>query len=127
MRPIHIAVQASIGLFVCVVSAVPATAQGVGGIGGTIVDTSGAVLPGVTVALSSAQATIGGSQQTVTDDRGEYQFLRLVPGTYRVSAELQGFRRAEQANVIVNSDVTARVDLRLEVGAVEEGVTVTGQ
>jgi hypothetical protein len=127
MRTRRIAATIIIALCAWVDSARPAVAQGVGAIGGTVLDSSGAVLPGVSITLSSAQGTIGGSQQTVSDDRGEYQFLRLVPGTYRVTAELQGFRRAEQQNVTVNSDVTARVDLRLEVGAIEEGVTVSGQ
>jgi hypothetical protein len=107
-------------------STLPAMAQGVGAIGGTMADASGAVLPGVTVTLASAQGTIGGNQQAISDERGEYQFIRLVPGTYIVKAELQGFRRAQE-NVVVNADVTARVDLKLEVGALEEDVTVTGQ
>src|SRR5204863_2003731 len=108
-------------------SAVPAIAQGVGAIGGTVSDASDAVLPGVAVSLSSTQRTIGANQQTVTDERGAYQFLRLVPGTYIVKAELQGFRPAEQRNIVVNADATARADLRLEIGNMAEGVTVTGE
>src|SRR5207249_2500701 len=51
----------------------------------------------------------------------------LVPGVYIVKADLAGFRSAAQENVVVNADVTARVDLKLEIGALSEGVTVTGQ
>ena len=109
------------------ISVLPAGAQGVGAISGTITDTSDAVMPGVAVALSSSQGTIGANQQTTTDERGAYQFLRLVPGTYIVKAELQGFRPAEQQNIIVNADGTARADLRLQVGTLAEGVTVTGE
>src|SRR5713226_761763 len=83
----------------------PATAQGVGAIGGNVTDASGGVLPGVTVTLNNAQGSVGGRQVTSTDERGTYQFLRLVPGTYGVRAELQGFRPAEQRNIIVNADV----------------------
>src|SRR2546425_12129254 len=101
----------------------PAMAQGVGAIGGTMVDASGAVLPGVTVTLSNP-GTIGGNQQSVTDARGAYQFTRLVPGRYSVKAELAGFRPAGQENVGVDADATARVDLRLEGGPIEEGVVV---
>ena len=103
-----------------------AEAQGVGAIGGTISDTSGGALPGVTVSLSNP-GVIGGDQQTVTDERGVYQFTRLVPGSYAVRAALQGFRSALQERVVVNADTTSRVDLSLEVGALEETITVSGQ
>ncbi len=116
-----------LGLLLWACSVLPAGAQGVGAIGGTITDTSDAVLPGVAVALSSNQRTIGANQQTVTDERGAYQFLRLVPGTYIVKAELQGFRPSEQQNIIVNADGTARADLKLQIGTLAEGVTVTGE
>jgi len=108
-------------------SSLPAAAQGFGSIAGTIMDSSNAVLPGVAVALSSSQGTVGSNQQTTSDARGAYQFLRLTPGTYIVKAELQGFRPAEQRNIVVNADVTARADLRLEIGSLAEGVTVTGE
>jgi len=104
---------------------IPARAQGVGAIGGTITDSSNAVLPGVTVVLSSP-GTIGGNQETVTSERGTFLFSRLVPGRYIVRADLSGFRPAVQENIIVNADITARVDLQLEVGLVREAITVTG-
>jgi len=50
-------------------SASPAAAQGVGAIGGTVVDSSGGALPGVTVALSSAEGTVGGNREVITDER----------------------------------------------------------
>jgi hypothetical protein len=113
---------------VCLLGAAwPAMAQGVGAIGGSVSDASGGVLPGVTVTLNNAQGSVGGRQETTTDDRGTYQFLRLVPGSYIVKAELQGFRPAEQRNIVVNADVTARADLKLEIGTLAEGVTVTGE
>ncbi|MGE3512957.1 MAG: carboxypeptidase regulatory-like domain-containing protein, partial [Vicinamibacterales bacterium] len=100
--------------------------QGVGAIGGTVLDASGAVLPGVSVTLSNP-GTIGGSQETVTDDRGTYQFSRLVPGRYSVRGQLAGFRPFVLENIIVNADATARADLRLELGDVSESITVSGQ
>jgi hypothetical protein len=103
-----------------------ASAQGVGAIGGSVADTSGAVLPGVTVSLLNP-GLIGGTQTTVTDERGAYLFTRLVPGRYNVRAELSGFRTTIQENVIVNADATARADLKLELGSVEESITVSGQ
>ena len=116
-----------LGLLLWASSVFPAGAQGVGAISGTITDNSDAVMPGVSVVLSSSQGTIGANQQTTTDERGAYQFLRLVPGTYIVKAELQGFRPAEQQNIIVNADGTARADLKLQIGTLAEGVTVTGE
>src|SRR5262245_54765536 len=115
----------SLAVFACLVSSVHA--QGVGAIAGTVTDASGAVLPGVTVTLTSAQGTVGGNQEVSTDERGAYQFLRLVPGTYSVKAVLQGFRPFTQAGVIVNSDQTARADARLEIGTMEEGIVVSGE
>lgn len=101
-------------------------AQGVGGIGGSVVDESGAALPGVTVSLVNP-GVIGGDQQAVTDARGAYQFTRLVPGTYQVRATLEGFRTSIQQGIVVNADSTARVDIKLEIGALQESVTVSGQ
>jgi Carboxypeptidase regulatory-like domain len=114
-------------LVVWACSVMPVGAQGVGTIGGTVTDTSDAVMPGVAITLSSTQGTIGANQQTVTDERGAYQFLRLVPGTYIVKAELQGFRPAEQTNIVVNADETSRANLKLQIGTLAEGVTVTGE
>src|SRR5690349_33252 len=105
----------------------PALAQGsFGAIGGTAVDASGAVLPGVTVTLSNP-GTIGGNQTSVTDSRGAYQFQRLVPGRYSVKGELTGFRTAVLQDIVVNAQATARADLTLQVDAVQESVTVSGE
>src|SRR5712692_5528978 len=101
-------------------------AQGVGALGGTVADASGAVLPGVTVSLLNP-GLIGGTQTTVTDERGAYLFTRLVPGRYNVKAELSGFRPVVQENIVVNADATARADLKLELGNVQESITVSGQ
>jgi hypothetical protein len=103
-----------------------AAAQGVGALGGTAVDASGAVLPGVTVTLSNP-GTIGGNQEIVTNERGAYQFTGLVPGRYSVRAVLVGFRSVVLENIIVNADATTRADFKLEVGDVQESVTVSGQ
>jgi hypothetical protein len=97
-----------------------------GSIAGTVKDTSGAVIPGVSVTLSSP-GVIGGNQQIITTERGTFQFTRLVPGKYSVKAELSGFRPAALENLTVNADVTVRADLALEVGNVSDTVTVTGE
>src|ERR1700674_403101 len=117
----------AIFLLLSVCWTVPVSAQGVGAIGGTVMDASGAVLPGATVTLTNVQGSVGGNQETVSDARGAYQFLRLVPGTYCVKATLQGFRPVEQRNIVVNADNTARADLTLAIGGLEEGIVVSGE
>jgi hypothetical protein len=114
-------------LLLLVAAAIPAMAQGVGAIGGTVTDASGGVLPGVNVTLTNQAGAIGGNQTALTTEQGTYQFLRLVPGSYTVKAELQGFRPTEQRNIIVDADVTARADFKLEIGTLAEGVTVSGE
>src|SRR5438094_1643231 len=88
-------------------TAMPAMAQGVGAIGGSVIDASGGVLPGVNVTLSSESGGVGSNQSAITNDQGAYQFLRLVPGTYNVKAALQGFRPAAQRHLVVKSHATA--------------------
>ena len=92
---------------------------------GIVTDTSSGTLPGASVTLTSAQGTVGGKQETVTDARGAYQFTRLVPGMYSVRASLQGFSSVQQENIVVVADAAARADLRLEIGVLEETITVT--
>src|SRR4051812_4786472 len=94
------------------VLALPAAAQGVGAIGGTVTDASGGVLPGVTLTLESP-GVIGSGQTAVSDGEGAYQFTRLIPGKYSVKSELPGFRVVVQENIEVNADRTARADVKL--------------
>src|SRR5437868_171767 len=101
-----------------------AQTTGVGGIVGSVKDSTGAVIPGVTVSLSNP-GVIGANQTGVTDESGAYRFLRLVPGKYTVKAELPGFRTTVKEGVTVDADANARVDLSLEVGAVSDVVNVT--
>ena len=98
---------------------------GVGAIGGTIRDASGGVMPGVTVTLASP-GLIGGNQEATTNERGQYQFTRLVPATYSVRAELSGFSAGLREQIVVNADVTARVDLVLAPGELSETIVVAG-
>jgi len=104
----------------------PALAQSTainGTIEGTVKDDQGAVLPGVTVTVSNLDT--GDQRVVVTNERGLYRAPLLSLGTYRVVAELQGFKKFEQTGVSLRAGQTAVIDIGLTVGAVAETVLVT--
>jgi hypothetical protein len=92
---------------------------------GTVADETAAPMPGVTVTLRSPALQVPQVVQ-VTDSRGEYQFLDLRPGTYRVNYELQGFASVAREGIILTQGFAARVDATLKVGSVAETITVSG-
>jgi hypothetical protein len=79
--------QAVFSLFVVAATAMSASAQGVGAIAGTVTDASGAVLPGATVTLTSAQGTVGGNREVATDERGAYR--RAFTHVLRIQPQLE--------------------------------------
>lgn len=93
-----------------------------GSIRGRVVDPTGAAVPGASVTAASDAAIVS---TTVTDATGGYQFIRLAPGAYEVSAELDGFRRAVRQGIAIRVNETATIDLTMAVGARNETVTVT--
>jgi len=90
---------------------------------GLVSDTSGGVLPGATVVLTNDGTRVAATRTTNTD--GRYLFDFVESGTYSVSAELAGFKMTVQKNVRVQQRGDITVDLKLEVGGIEETVTVT--
>src|SRR5712691_9617122 len=99
-------------------------AQGTGGrISGTVVDSSGAVLPGATVTIVQEQTKL--TKSTTTDRDGAYLFVSLPVGTYTVSAELSGFRKQVTSGYTLVSDGRVTADFALPVGQVSEVVEVT--
>jgi hypothetical protein len=104
-------------------AAVPAAnAQNTGQIAGTIKDSSGGVLPGVTVTITNVGTGI--TRNTVTDEHGAFVVTNLPVGSYSVSAELQGFRKAERRGFELTADGRLTADLTLGVGAMTETVEV---
>jgi hypothetical protein len=97
-----------------------------GTIEGTVKDESNAVLPGVTVTVTSPQLQVGQLVQ-VSDSAGSYKFVDLPAGTYRLKAELTGFSSAIREDLRLTVGFNARIDLTLKLGAMEESVTVSGQ
>ncbi len=101
-----------------------ALAQVAGGnITGTVADQQGGVLPGVTVTLQGVDIT----RSTVTDEAGVFRFLNLAPGSYRVTASLQGFTTIVREGVVVTVGSNVDLPVGMKVATVEETVTVTGE
>jgi hypothetical protein len=94
-----------------------------GTIEGTVKDEQGALLPGVTVTVANVDT--GEQRVVVTNERGLYRATLLSLGTYRVGAELQGFKKFEQAGVSLRAGQTAVIDVALSVGVLSETITVT--
>ena len=95
-----------------------------GSINGRVADSSGAVLPGVTVTVTSP--SMMGAQTSVTDANGTYRFPALPPGTYTINYELSGFNTLKRENIQIAMGFTATVNVELGVAALQETVTVTG-
>jgi hypothetical protein len=92
-----------------------------GNVSGVVVDTTGAVIPQAKVTLTGP----GGSLTTPTDSQGNFSFVRLVPGTYSVKVEKEGFKVADAKGVEVAINRTVSLRMQLEPGAVSETVEVT--
>ena len=111
-------------LFAVLLLALPAVAQEqTGSIVGVVKDSSGAVLPGVTVEARSPSAV--GVSTATTDSNGSYRFPALPPGAYEVSASLQSFVPAKVTDAVVTLGKQLSIDLVLKLAGVSESVTVT--
>src|SRR5438093_7777352 len=107
------------------VSAWAQTTEGAS-IAGVVRDTSGAVMPGVTVEAASP-ALIERARSVVTDERGLYRIADLRPGTYTVTFSLPGFSTFKRDGVELTTSFTATINAEMKVGQVEDTVTVLGE
>ena len=103
----------------------PASAQQQSGIAGAVRDSSGGVLPGVTVEAASP-ALIEKVRASVTDSEGRYNIVDLRPGTYVVTFSLPGFSTLKREGIVLTVGFTATVNADLQVGSLEETITVSG-
>ena len=103
--------------------AVPAHAQAIGSIFGKVTDTSGGVLPGVTVVVTGP--ALQQPLTAVTSANGTYQFPSVPIGTYAVSFELASFKKAVRQGVVIPTGFNAQVDQKLEIGQMTEEVTIS--
>ncbi len=94
-----------------------------GTISGTITDPSGGVVPGASVSIENTQTNV--VRQAASDDRGFYAMPNLLPGTYTVSASASGFSTAKSAAIVLSVGGEKLVNLGLQVGKVQEQVSVT--
>ena len=104
---------------------VPSAASAQVGIAGSVRDGTGAALPGVTVEASSP-ALIEKSRTVVTDGAGQYRIIDLSPGVYSVSFTLAGFKTIRRTDILLEGTLTAQVNVDMEIGSLEESITVTG-
>jgi hypothetical protein len=113
-------------LFVVTWLVLPVSAFAQASIAGVVKDTSGAVLPGVSVEASSP-ALIEKVRTVATDGNGEYRIVDLRPGTYTVTFSLTGFGAVKREGIELSGSFAATVSVEMKVGAVEESVTVSAQ
>lgn len=91
---------------------------------GTITDNTGAIVPGATVTIVNTETQFVSNSQTSPE--GAYYVPNLIPGTYRLTIEAQGFKRYVREGVILRTSEQPRLDVQLEVGAVTESINVSG-
>lgn len=107
-------------------TAVPAAAQqGTSEMRGRAVDQQGAALPGVAIVVTNQDN--GTFRETVSGADGAFLLSGMTPGTYEVRAEMTGFKKFQTQDVRLEVGRSALLEIRLELGAVEESITVTGE
>ena len=110
--------------------AIPRDVRGQGAvqasIAGVVRDSSGAVLPGVTVEASSP-VLIEKSRSAISDGTGRYRIVGLTPGAYTLTFTLQGFNTVRREGIVLTGSLTATIDVEMRVGSLEETVTVQGE
>jgi len=113
-------------ILLCVATAAVAHAQeSRGTITGTVVDASGAVIPGATVTITNVAR--GTDVTVITNETGFFQAPYLISGTYRITVELAGFKKLVREGIEVRVDDRLQLALSLELGGTEEQVTVTAE
>ena len=114
------------GVHLVVVLLFPYVSAAQSGIAGVVRDTSGAVLPGVTVEAASP-VLIEKVRTVVTGEDGTYSIVDLRPGVYAVTFSLTGFSTIRREGLELPASFTATVSVSMQVGAIEETVTVSGE
>src|SRR5262249_45234641 len=108
-----------------IVVALPSAALAQSAIAGSVKDTTGAIMPGVTVEASSP-ALIEKTRTVVSDAQGNYKIVDLRPGTYTLTFALTGFQSVRRESLELPSNFTMTINADMKVGSLEETLTVTG-
>jgi carboxypeptidase family protein/TonB-dependent receptor-like protein len=90
---------------------------------GTVTDPQGAPIPGVTVTVTNTETNV--AVESVTDSEGLFSVKDVVPGAYKVTAALQGFKTFVRDGIVLHTAETATIAVKLELGSVQETVTVS--
>src|SRR5262245_50782460 len=121
MRSSFRAIALVLGLLL---AALPALAQtSTATLTGTVRDSTGAILPAVTVTATNSEKNA--SQTLISNDDGSYVFPALLPGTYSISAELPGFKKFLRDGITLQVNQTVRIDVELSIGGASETISVT--
>ena len=113
-------------LFVLLLLPPPAMSQSFyGSLVSVVKDDQGGVIPGATVVLTNTATN--DRREGVSGSDGEYRFVNLVPGTYRLEVELTGFQRHVRDGIAVNVQSSPRIDVSLQLGSLTETVLVSGE
>ena len=128
-RPLIGCARKGLRLAAALVAMLPATipcrGQATTSVRGTITDSSGGAVAGATVTITNTESRI---ERTATSDSdGSYQFLLVLPGTYKLSVAAQGFQRHEETGLQLLVNTPATVNVQLKVGGGKETVTVTAE
>jgi len=111
-------------VFLIILSVLPAIAQTQASISGVVHDSTGAVIPGVTVTVTNPSTNF--TRNAISNEAGVYNFPSLQPGRYDIKVELPSFRTITQNDVELQVQQSARLDFTLQVGEVSQTVEVSG-
>src|SRR5688572_8449070 len=113
-------------LFMLLLSPPPAMSQSFyGSLVSVVKDDQGGVIPGATIVLTNTGTSE--RREGVSGTDGEYRFVNLVPGIYRLEVELTGFQRSVREGIEVNVQSSPRVEVSLQLGSLTETVLVSGE
>ena len=112
-------------LLVPILASAQTVSSTTGALNGRVTDNTGAVLPGVTVAIASP--SLMGTRTALTNEEGLYRFPAIPPGEYSITYELAGFSTLKREGIRVGLGFTATVNVDLRVASIQESVTVTGE
>ena len=123
MKPDKQLFKALLVLFLALATCGSALAQATGGLVGTVTDKGGAVVPDAKITLTNMATNEMKVAQS--DERGNYRFVQLLPGKYKIAVEKQGFQQFVMPSVQIRVGETATADASMQVGATTETVEVT--